>query len=221
MRYFLILCSIVSFLGCVPYSDHPLTAPDKKQIDSSIIGTWFWKDEHEVGYIHIGLDEESNLLRLMMLDFGKDGALAASEFSGHTSRLNGNNYLNLKWVRPVKDEFTGYIFVKYIVNSDTLCIALMDNDVAEKAINDGSIKGKAKPGNRSSSVHITAGQKKLQEFILQKDKDLFSEIKCLPKLKLPNKLLGADVQIGRISSQSFERSKMILRKWSIQSLGIS
>ncbi len=202
MRYFLILCSIVSFLGCVPYSDHPLTAPDKKQIDSSIIGTWFWKDEQEVGYIHIGLDEESNLLRLMMLDFGKDGALAASEFSGHTSRLNGNSYLNLKWVRPVKDEITGYIFVKYVVNSDSLCIALMDSDLAEKAISDGSIKGKAKSGNQSPSVHITAGQKKLQGFILEKDKELFPEMKCLPKLKLPHKLLGADAQIGRTSANS-------------------
>jgi len=187
MRYFLILFSIVFVLGCVPYSDNPLTAPNKEQIDSSILGTWFWKDENESGYIHIGLDEKSKLLRLMMLEFDRDGELEASEFSGHTSSLNGNKYLNLKWVRPVQGEITGYIFVKYVVSSDSLCIAFMDSDVAEKAINDGSLKGKVKKGNWSSSVHITEGQKKLQEFILQKDKELFSEIKCLPKLKLPNK----------------------------------
>jgi len=187
MRYFLILFSIVFVLSCVPYSDNPLTAPNKEELDSSILGTWFWKDENESGYIHIGLDEESKLLRLMMLKFDRDGELEASEFSGHTSSLNGNKYLNLKWVRPVQDEVSGYIFVKYVVSSNSLCIALMDRALAEKAINDGSLKGKVKMVKGSSSVHITEGQKKLQEFILQKDKGLFSEIKCLPKLKLPNK----------------------------------
>ena len=187
MRYFLILFSIVFFWGCVPDSDNPLTAPNKEELDSSILGTWFWKDENGFGYIHIGLDEELELLRLMMLEFDIDGELEVSEFSGHTSSLNGNKYLNVKWVRPVKDEVRGFIFVKYAVSSDSLCIALMDSNVAEKAINDGALKGKVKHGKWGSSVHITEGQKKLQEFILQKDKELFPELTCWPKLKLPNK----------------------------------
>ena len=187
MRYLLILFSIVFVLGCVPYSDNPLSAPNKEELDSSILGTWFWNDENESGYIHIGLDEESELLRLMMVDFDRDGELEASEFSGHTSSLNGNKYLNLKWVRPVKDEVREYMFLKYTVSLHLLCIALMDKGVVEKAINNGSLKGEVKYDKWSSSVHITEGQNKLQEFILQKDKELFSEIKCLPKLKLPDK----------------------------------
>ena len=187
MRYFLIFFSIVLVLGCVPYSDHPITSPDKKHLDSSILGTWFWKDKDESGYIHIGLDEKSKLLRLMMLEFDRHGELEASEFSGHTSSLNGNKYLNLKWLRPVQKEITGYIFLKYVVSSDSLCIAFMDSDVAEKAINDKSLRGKVENDKGSLSVHITEGQKKLQDFIIQKDKELFSEVKCLPKLKLPNK----------------------------------
>ena len=189
MRY-LIPLSIIFVLGCVPHSDSPLTAPGKEQIYSSIVGSWFWKNENESGYIHIGLDQESKLLRLLMLEFERDGELEVSEFSGHTSSLEGNKYLNLKWVRPVQDEITGYIFVKYIVSKGSLGIAFMDSEVAEKAIKYGSLKGKVKKGDWSSLVHITEEQKKLQQFILRKDEKLFSEMKYLPKLKLPNRPLA-------------------------------
>jgi len=144
MRYLLITFLIIFVLGCVPCSDNPLTDPNKEQIDSSILGTWFWKDENESGYIHIGLDKESKLLRLMMLEFDRDGKLEASEFSGHTSSLGGNRYLNLKWVRPLQNEITGYMFVKYTVSPVSLGIAFMDNEVAEKAIKKGVLKGKVK-----------------------------------------------------------------------------
>jgi len=186
MRYLSTLLSVVFVLGCVPYSDNPLTAPTKEQIDASVLGTWFWKDENESGYVHIGLDEESKLLRLIMLDFDRDGDLEASEFSGHTSSLEGNTYLNLKWVRPKQDEITGYMFVKYIASSDSLGLALMDSKVAEKAIKNGLLKGQVKKGNWSSSIHIEEGQKELQEFFAWKDKELFPEMKHLPRLELPN-----------------------------------
>jgi hypothetical protein len=98
MRYLLVTVILVSLLGCIPYSDNPLTAPDEQNIDSSIIGTWYWKEKDENGYIHIGIDEKSKLFRLVMLDFYKDGELEASEFSGHTYSLKVNRYLNLKEV---------------------------------------------------------------------------------------------------------------------------
>ncbi len=186
MRSFLILLSIVFVLGCVPYSENPLTPASEETLDSSLIGTWFWKDENESGYIHIGRYEKLKMLRLIMLDYDRDDELEISEFSGHTSLLDGNTYLNLKRVRPVRDETTGYLIVKYAVGSDSLGIALMDRDVVEKAIKGGELKGKVKKSNWSSSVYIAEGQKKLQEFILRKNKALFPEMKYLPKLKLPN-----------------------------------
>ena len=186
MTYRLIAFLIIVLSGCVPYSDSPLTVPGKEQIDSSIFGTWFWKDENESGYIHIGLDEESKLLRLLMLEFERDGEIEVSEFSGHTSSLEGNTYLNLKWVRPAQDKITGYMFIKYVVSPGSLGIALMDSKVAETAIKKGSLKGKVKKDGGSSSVRITEGQKKLRKFILREDKELFPEIKYVKKLDLPN-----------------------------------
>ncbi len=102
-------------------------------LDSSVFGTWFWKNEKESGYIHIGLDEKSKYLRLIMLELETDGELEVSEFSGHTSSLEGNTYFNLKRVRPVQDESAGYMIIKYMVRSASLGIALMDSNATEKA----------------------------------------------------------------------------------------
>ena len=44
MRYFLILLSIVFVFSCIPYSDNPLTTPDKNQLDSSKPAQWTDKE---------------------------------------------------------------------------------------------------------------------------------------------------------------------------------
>ncbi len=139
MRILLLSFLIILALGCIPYSDTPLTDPGSQPIDASVVGTWFWNDEHESGYIHIGLDDDSALLRLFMMDFDRNEELEASEYSGHTSLLGGNTYLNIKWVRPEQKGITGYMVVKYTVRSDSLGIALMNFEVVKKAIQNGSI----------------------------------------------------------------------------------
>ena len=121
-----------------------------------------------------------------MLEFERGGEIEVSEFSGHTSSLEGNRYLNLKWVHPAQDEITGYMLIKYVVNPRSLGIALMDSKVIESAIKKGSLKGRVEKDHASSSVNITEGQEKLQKFILRKDKELFPEMKYVKKLELHN-----------------------------------
>lgn len=185
MRHLLIILSLIFTLGCVATSESPLTGPGNEKMDSSILGTWFWQEENELGYIHIGLDREPRLLRIMMLDFDRNGELEVSEFSGHTSFLEGNSYLNVKWIRPA-GENDGYLFLKYRVTEEKLGISLMDVDVVEEAIKAGSLKGVLKSRDGSSCVRITEGQKKLQQFVLRNDEQLFNEMKYLHKLKLTN-----------------------------------
>ena len=185
MRHFIILLSVLFLSGCIPYADHALTEPNKEQIDPSVIGTWFWKDKDESGYIHIGLNEETKLIRLIMIEVRKDGRLKSTELSGHTSSLKGNKYLNLKWVHPEDDKSTGYMFVKYSITSDGLGLGFMNSNVVEKSIEAGTLKGKVEKGKWISLVTITEGSKKLQKFILKNDKTLFPEMKYLPKLNLP------------------------------------
>jgi len=189
MRYFMILLSMLFLSGCIPYSDHALTEPDKEQIDPSVLGTWFWKDKDESGYIHIGLDKETKLIRLIMIEMKKAGRLKSTELSGHTSSLAGNNYLNLRWVHPEDDKSTGYMFMKYSVTSDGLGLGFMNGEVVGKAIEAGSLKGKVEKGKWLSSVYITQKQKMLQKFIIKNDRALFPEMKYLPKLKLPDHMV--------------------------------
>jgi hypothetical protein len=193
VRYFLVAIIVASLLGCVPNSDSPLTDRGEQNIDTSILGTWFWKDENESGYIHIGLDEDLNLLRFVMAVFDKDGELDTSQFSGHTSSLDEKRYLNLC---PANDP-GGYMFVKYSVNHETLSISLMDTDPVKQAITNGSLNGEVIKEQWSSSIHITEEQNKLQQFILHNDKALFPETKCFQKLKAPGDPLKQEMSTKR------------------------
>ena len=188
MRCLLLILLAISLVGCVPYSDNPITEPNQQTMDSSIYGTWFWKEDNESGFIHMGLDQKTKLLRVIMVEFDKDGGLKLSEFAGHTSSLADNKYLNLKWVIPA-DEEPGYLFVKYEVSAGTFGISLMDNAAVEQAIKDGSLKGEVKEDDWFSSVHITEESKKLQEFVVKNDKELFKEKTYLRRLDLPKQPL--------------------------------
>ncbi len=184
MRYYLILFIAFFIPSCVPYSDTPLTNPENEVIDTSICGTWFWKDNTESGYIHIGMDKKTKNLKVIMIDFNKTKELESSEFSGHVSQLKSNQYLNLKWIQP-ENETDGYIIIKYSVTPRGLDFSIIDDSEIENAIIEGRLKGKRRyPG--SLFFQITETQEKLQEFVIKNDTKLFKETKLLSRLVLPD-----------------------------------
>lgn len=181
----LIVILLITFpAGCVPRSEQPLSDPEKAHSDPSILGTWTWHADQEDGYLHIGWDDKSGLLRFVMVDLDGNGGLDVSELIGHTSSLEGNTYLNLKWVHPESD-VPGYILAKYAVRDDSLGISLMSPEPVEKAIAGGLIMGKVGDGESSSSLCITEEQKGLQEFIIGNDRDLFPETTYMQRLRPP------------------------------------
>jgi len=183
MRYLAIVVMVIFLGGCVPYSDNPLADPNSEKIDTAILGTWFWNEENDSGFIHIGLNKESKLLRMIMIEHDKDGTIDVSEFNGHTSSLGNNKYLNLKWVRP-SDEPKGYLLIKYSTEGESLAISLLNAKVVENAIKGGSLKGTVGKGKDACSLSITEEQKKLQQFVLKHDKELFQEKSNLNRLNL-------------------------------------
>jgi hypothetical protein len=191
MRHLLCTLLLAAVMGCVPYSDNPLPEPNQQAMDASIYGTWFWTGDNESGYIHFGLDRKTRLLRVVMLDFYKDGELKISELSGHTSSVGGKNYLNLKWANPA-EENPGYLFVRYEVKEATFGISLMDVDAAEKAITEGILKGEVEKSDLFPSVHITEESNRLQDFVAKHDKELFKETTYLQRLDLPKHQPKAD-----------------------------
>jgi len=184
MRYLAILFMVIFLGGCVPYSDNPLTDPNSEKIDAAILGTWFWNEESDSGFVHIGLNKESKLLQVIMIEHDKDGTIDVSEFNGHTSSLGNNKYLNLKWVRPA-DEPKGYLLIKYSTEGESLAISLLNAKMIENAIKEGSLKGTVGKGKYAYSLSITEEQKKLQPFVLKHDKELFQEKNNLNRLNLP------------------------------------
>jgi len=187
MRQFIIAFLAILITGCVPLSDNPLTDPDKENMDSSLYGTWYWKAKDESGYLHIGLDHRSKLLRIVMLDIDKQAELELSEFLGHTSVLGENKYLNLKKVSLANKTGSGYLFVKYDIQGDLLAISILGNNTVKKAIEDGKLKGQVTKSKWSSSVRVTEDQEKLKRFILENDTELFRETNHLHRLELPDR----------------------------------
>jgi len=184
MRYLAIVVMVIFLGGCIPFSDNPLTDPNCEKIDTAIVGTWFWNEENDSGFVHIGLNKKSKLLQVIMIEHDKDGTIDVSEFNGHTSTLGINKYLNLKWVRP-SDEPKGYLLIKYSTDGESLVISLLNAKVIENAIKEGALKGTVGKEKYAYSLSITEEQKKLQQFVLKHDKELFQEKSNLNRLNLP------------------------------------
>jgi len=182
----LIICLVLFLraLGCVPVSEHPLTEPDAAERDPRLMGDWYQQGEDESVQVHIGFREETGGLRLLMVDYDRDGKLDLSEWKGHISRLDGNRYLNLKDVRCGQEE-RGYLFVKYRIEGDRLCVSLASNRAWEAAVAEGRIQGRLDRKKGVRSVHITEGPEGLRRFVREQDRRLFPEESCLQRLRLP------------------------------------
>ncbi len=66
-----------------------------------------------------------------------------------------------------------------------MAISLPNAQVIENAIKEGSLKGIVGKGKYARSLSITEEQKKLQEFVLKHDKELFQEKSNLNRLNFP------------------------------------
>lgn len=192
MRYLILGWLLIFSAGCIPYSDNPLTDPSPEGLDKEIMGTWFWQENGERGFLHIGQDEETKLLRLVMVDFHEDGKMNVTELSGHTSFLGGKKYLNLKWLRPAEEMVPGYVFYKYEVKDKKLGLAfLINSGVLDQAIKDKSLRGEIPTDKDKAATHITASQQELRQYIIQHEKELFEEMIFISRLELPENLRGA------------------------------
>ena len=172
--------------GCISHFDNALTDPGAQELDSSIYGTWFLEKDNESIFLHIGKGGTSGLLKVAMVEFDTQNEVKISQWSGHTSKFDKTNYLNLKWIFPKEEEHDGYLFVKYEITKDQFSIYLMDDTIVEEAVKDGTLKGKIIKGKWSSSAYVTQDQNELKQFILANDKILFKDLTSFPRLmKLP------------------------------------
>ncbi len=190
MRYFWWVWLAAILNGCIPYSDNPLTAPDKAGPDPAILGTWFLHEEGETVFLHLGIDEKTKGLRVVMVEFQKDGEVKTSELIGHTSRLGNNTYMNLRWDWPADPE-TGYLFVKYQIKGNRIALGLIRSDEVEKAIREGKLQGRI--DQNPTSVRLTGSSEQLQEYVQRQDAALFEELKWMNRWNLSQDPAGASL----------------------------
>jgi hypothetical protein len=177
--------------GCIPYSLHPLTDPGAEPLDRALFGTWYWSESGGYGYIHIGGEEDAAVLRLVMLSIDKEGALEVTQFSGHTSSLGEQRYLNLKWLSPDPED-PDYLIVSYRIADGRLGIGLMDNDPVIAAIGEGNLAGTVTKEGWFTSVRVSAEPGDWRRFVAAKREVLFPEEQVLNRLRLP----GASTAAG-------------------------
>jgi hypothetical protein len=191
MRYLWWVWLLTILNGCIPYSDNPLTAPDKEGPDPAILGTWLLHEEGESIFLHMGRDEKTQGLRVVMVEFQKDGEVKTSELIGHTSRLGKFTYMNLRWDRPEEQE-AGYLFLKYQVAGERIGLGLIRSDAVETAIREGGIQGRIEDTQIPSSTRLTDSSEHLREFVQKHDADLFEELKWMDRLFPSQSLFGTN-----------------------------
>jgi hypothetical protein len=193
MRYLLWMLLAAVLNGCIPYSDNPLTPPDMAGPDPAIIGTWFLHEEGETVFFHMGIDEKTKGLRVVMVEFQKNGEVKTSELIGHTSRLGNKTYMNLRWDLPADPE-AGYLFVKYQAEGERIGLGLIRSDEVEKAIREGKLRGRI--DQKPPSVRLTESSEQLREYVQRQDAALFEELKWMNRSNLSQGSSGASLGQG-------------------------
>jgi hypothetical protein len=171
-------------IGCVPYSKHPLTDRKANEKDPRLIGDWFHVQGGETLHLHVGHGKQPGSLRLVMVEQDSDSVLDLTRWTGHISRLDGNRYLNVEEVPPDPNT-PGYLFVKYRIEGDRLCLALASDQKFQEAIQAGRLQGNVRKEKYGSTVFITEKQKGLQPFVRENVQELFPDESCLTRLQLP------------------------------------
>jgi len=177
-------CLLLPPAGCVPTSRFPLTDRDPLQADPGVTGDWFHREAGQTLHLHVGRGKQPGSLRLVLVEVDADGLLDVTRWIGHVSRLGSHRFLNLIEVPP-ETATPGYLFVKYRVQGDRLCLAVASNKGFEEAIRAGRLRGSVEEEPYGSKVRVTEEPEGLQRFVLENAGALFPEESCLDRLPLP------------------------------------
>jgi hypothetical protein len=177
-----LLFVLILLAGCVPYSDHPLTAPSAAIDDPDLIGNWYADDDGKRNLIRISRGKAPGQVRVLLEEEDETEPADLSKLSGHLGEIAGKRYMNLRSDDP-DDDVPGFIFVRYAIAEGRLGIAISDPTKLEQAIESGKLEGEIIKGKWYSTAHITAGTAALAEFVAGNDAEIFMETLYLQPLE--------------------------------------
>ncbi len=175
-----VLIAILVLGGCVIESKKPLTEIGSEKLDDSIIGTWYWNEPNETGFVHIGLNSETRY-KIVMVETNGSGDIKTREFLAHSSALKTGRYLNV--VSQQKNSPKTFLLIRYEVSKEGLNLFLPDSSVFEKGVESKMLKAEFTKG-KNKEIVLLDSSKKLANFVVENDAQLFPEGSLLHRLKL-------------------------------------
>lgn len=181
--------------ACVPETDASLSKPGAEPLDKRVVGTWFANARSGMEQITLNIQrgEDDNTYAVTWIQFlppqevtKEDKPVVWLRYVGHTTKLDGQHYINLRlvhaaWPRPVPKRMV----VRYWVGKDDrLTMSLMDNGVVKGAINSGVLKGKL-PKDHRGFIRITSDRKALVAFIREVGPDRVFRGRSKPMRRMP------------------------------------
>jgi hypothetical protein len=167
-----LIAFLILLCGCVTTFEHPLTDPGAHPQDKTLLGTWIGMNDDETMFIHLGKDEDTQMLLIVLTEIKDNGEIDLSTLTGHTSVLQSGRYLNLKWILPKENQTKGYMLIKYSVKHGNLHLYATDDTVIETDIKKGLLKGEIL---KTKAAYVIDNTKNLVQYVTKNDGRLFPE----------------------------------------------
>lgn len=166
---FLTALFLATASGCYFTSDHPVTAKKSIKEAESLLGIWQVKNdgqdhkENEDGWLII-LKDKKELLRFIIVD---DKYGYEESYQGYLSKSGNKLILNVMHVTETGEApgDPGYLFVLAEAANDKLRLSLLNEELIEKSIRGGRLKGMIKKGQFAEEIRLTASSREIAEFI--------------------------------------------------------
>lgn len=177
-------------LSCEPiHSARPLSDPASAKADARLQGLWEATVDGKPMFLHV-VPHPDGQMDLVLVGDAKHGA-ATLHYQGHATEHESARYLSLRAKSipdPMREKYDlapGWIFAKYELAKDgALTLSWMDEELPAKAIEAGTLGGKAPKG---AKAEIDDEPAKIFAFIKSADRaKLWVSLARFQKMKLPS-----------------------------------
>jgi hypothetical protein len=146
----------LAMTSCID-SENPLSEPEKAAPAKELSGVWRERQDEGSRYYHVGLAGEKfppGMLRMIMVDHRKDGALEANPdtFFLFATALGERHFVNVSALEPEQlrevektgwkpDTFKGYWIYEYQIQGNKIRLTRMNDEAKRALIESKKLKG--------------------------------------------------------------------------------
>lgn len=153
--------------ACVPESVHPLSDPAQAKVDLRLVGLWSARMDDEDAFLHFipGSDGWTEIVMVSYRNGREAGAWSA--FRMFPSRIDGRDYMNVRFVAEAAERSESKLFLlaRYqLSQDDALTIWSISGPAGRSAIEAG-LEGSVRKSAFGDDILIEAKSEDLAEFM--------------------------------------------------------